>query len=244
MSGYQHLQNYKGSLYGNLNYSGIEYDFEVPDNVVIASPGGVSGIHHHYTKGMYSDASSNKDIYAGEGVSYPYGEYGNLYQSGQSATRYMGDYHMHPSMEWEGPYPTGPGNVGGGRGTIPSGAPPGGDPMKKKDNYPSTIDNYTPMELISPPDTDATTPVDISSLQARKKKMKVTNIFGVVVVLIVGYTAMNFWVKGGEDYISKRFFGDQPLGWKQFLIIATTLTLITVVMMYLFGEPLVTLEKM
>lgn len=242
MSGYQHLQKYKGSLYGNLNYSGIEYDFEVPDNVVIASPGGVSAIHHHYTKGLYSPAVSNQDIYAGEGVAHPYGEYGNLYQTGPSATRYMGDFKMHPQFEWEGPYPSNPlaqnlpNKVSGA--TAPS-------QEKKKDNY-------TPIELISPPDSNETTPVNLDytgipqgkQSENTKKQMHIKNIFGMAAVLIVGYTAMNFWVKGGEEYISQRFFGEQPLGWKQFFIIAITLSAVTVAMMYFFGEPLVTLEKM
>jgi hypothetical protein len=35
---YQELHRYKGSLYGRPEYNGIEYDFEVPDNLVTASP--------------------------------------------------------------------------------------------------------------------------------------------------------------------------------------------------------------
>jgi hypothetical protein len=89
---YQQLQEYSGSLYGSPEYSGLEYDFETPDNIVVGSPGGVSGIHHHYTKGMYSNESSYWDIYGGESPAYPYGEYGSLYDKGLGASFTQSDY--------------------------------------------------------------------------------------------------------------------------------------------------------
>ncbi len=74
-----------GSIYGEPQFSGLEYDYEVADNNVIASPGGASAIHHHWTHGMYSPSVSSSDVYAGEGIAYPHGAYGNLYQDGKSA---------------------------------------------------------------------------------------------------------------------------------------------------------------
>lgn len=96
MSKHQTLGNYEGSLYGQPRYEpdGIGYDFEVPDNLVVATPGGVSTQHHHWTKGFYGRGNTSSDIYAGQGQRYISGEYGNLYQSGQSSAE---NYGMYPA---------------------------------------------------------------------------------------------------------------------------------------------------
>ena len=51
MAGHQNLGRYDGSLYGEIDNRGMEYSTQVPDNMVIGSPGGVSSTHHHYTRG-------------------------------------------------------------------------------------------------------------------------------------------------------------------------------------------------
>lgn len=94
MAKHQRLGTYEGSLYGAPRYEpdGIGYDFEVPDNLVVASPGGVSTVHHHWTKGFYGRGNTSSDIYGGQGQRYISGNYGSLYQSGQSAAQDMGMY--------------------------------------------------------------------------------------------------------------------------------------------------------
>jgi len=94
MAKHQRLGTYEGSLYGTPRYEpeGIGYDFEVPDNLVVASPGGVSSVHHHWTKGFYGRGNTSSDIYGGQGQRYIAGNYGSLYQSGQSAAQDMGMY--------------------------------------------------------------------------------------------------------------------------------------------------------
>lgn len=84
-STHQYLREYNGKLQGHPSYFGIEYDYEVPDDSVVASPGGVSSTQHHYTKGFYGLGSSEGDLYAGEGNIYESGEYGNIYSKGQTA---------------------------------------------------------------------------------------------------------------------------------------------------------------
>ncbi|HSA76254.1 MAG TPA: hypothetical protein VLE02_01795 [Nitrosarchaeum sp.] len=93
---YQNLTKFNGSMYGEASYGGLEFDWEVPDNLTIGSPGGVSSQHHHYTKGFYGKGNSSSDIYGGQGERYISGEYGNLYQEGQSANQGMGYYGDAP----------------------------------------------------------------------------------------------------------------------------------------------------
>ncbi len=230
MAGYQHLEKYKGSLYGNLNYSGIEYDYEVPDNIVVASPGGVSGIHHHYPKGVYSDDASSTDIHAGEGDAYVYGEYGNVYQQGQSATRLMGDFVEPPDLNGQHNYTANQSQI-------------------RRENFRPVNDHSgsTPgMEFIPSPDDStvtriATTPVPDPVTPA--KSISVESILKLMVVFTSGYMAMNFWVKGGEELITKKFYGDKDMEWKDYVILAGLFTMVVLLFTYAFGVPLVTLEK-
>lgn len=91
---YQNVNDYSGkNMYGK--YAGLEYDYEVPDNLVVSSPGGVSSTHHRPEKGFYGENSGEYDFYAGQGFRYPHGEYGNLYNVGENAPHAMG-YFLPP----------------------------------------------------------------------------------------------------------------------------------------------------
>lgn len=100
---YQKLDGYKGDLYGTTlisnesipYYGGIEFDYEVPNNKVITSPGGVSSTQHHWTKGFYGRGGSSGDIYAGQGIQYISGVQGNLYQQGNDSIHEL-DYLTTP----------------------------------------------------------------------------------------------------------------------------------------------------
>lgn len=228
-SGYQHIQNYKGSLYGNLNYSGIEYDYEVPDNLVVASPGGVSGIHHHYTKGIYSDQSSTQDIHAGNGNAdgYPYGEYGNVYQLGQSATRFMGDFVEPIDLNEK---------VGFTQNQS--------EPKKEYFKYINSPENQTEF-IPQPTNSSDMTPITFLDDKERPyKTLSTANVLAVVAIFTVGYIAVNFWVKGGEDFITTRFYKGEVMNWKQYMSIACIFTVVLLVIAYIFGIPLVALEKL
>ncbi len=121
-SSHQSLQNYTGSLQGDVRYSGIEYDYEVPDNLVVSSPGGVSSIHHHYTKGFYGRGDASADIYGGQGQRYNSGIYGNLYNSGQTAPQHMGYYSSAPDYQfWQNEQPQQYSVPQGQSGNIPGG---------------------------------------------------------------------------------------------------------------------------
>lgn len=105
-SNYQTLSGYSGSLYGRPEYNGVEYDYEIPDNQVIGSPGGVDSIHGHYTKGFNGRGNTSSDIYAGQAQRYNAGVYGNLYQTGQEAGQYMGYYPSAPDYQfWQNQEP-------------------------------------------------------------------------------------------------------------------------------------------
>lgn len=107
MANYQQLSKYSGSLYGRPQYDGIEYDWEVPDNLIVGSPGGVSTIHHHYTKGFDGRGNTSSDVYAGQGQRYNAGVYGNMYQIGQEAGQNMGYYPAAPDYQfWQNQEPS------------------------------------------------------------------------------------------------------------------------------------------
>ena len=106
MADYQTLDKFSGNLYGEPRYEGLEYDFEVPDNLVVGSPGGVDTIHHHWTKGFNGRGNASSDIYAGQGERYNAGVFGNLYNTGQEAGQSMGYYPAAPDYQfWQNQEP-------------------------------------------------------------------------------------------------------------------------------------------
>jgi len=102
MAGHQNLGRYDGSLYGEIDNRGMEYSTQVPDNMVIGSPGGVSSTHHHYTRGFYGQGGSSSDHYAGQGERYNHGVYGGVYETGHTASEKQGYYPEAPDKKhWE-----------------------------------------------------------------------------------------------------------------------------------------------
>lgn len=91
--------DYTGGMYPPHN-TGIEYDWQVPNDMVVASPGGTSAIYNHYTKGWYGSGNTSSDIYAGQGDRYISGPYGNLYQPGNAAVDSMGMYGPPPDYSY------------------------------------------------------------------------------------------------------------------------------------------------
>jgi hypothetical protein len=224
---YQHLQKYKGSLYGDLGYSGIEYDFEVPDNMVISSPGGLSSNHHHYTKGMYGYGASQDDLYAGEGYRYPQAEHGNLYQVGQNAPTYMGMYPTPPDPMYTQ-------NASSYSSSLDS-----GKALKepKRDNFvngaeiPKGDIKQTPvvLEAIPPP------------IETLKRRFVFNNPLVLVVVIILAYIALDFYMMGAESFVRERLRGGKPLDWKSAGMYAAILTVVILAIINIFDVPLIEL---
>lgn len=107
---YQILDNFTGSMYKTprqLNYpqpsyQGIEYDYEIPLDEVVSTPGGVSSRYHHPTYGFNGRGNASSDIFAGQGDQYISGIYGNLYEKGDTSTGLEGFQPPDEQFKWDG----------------------------------------------------------------------------------------------------------------------------------------------
>lgn len=240
MSGrtYQTLQRYKGSLYGAPQYTGIEYDYEVPDNIVVASPGGVSDIQHHWTHGMYGNGATTYDVYAGEGNAYPYAELGNLYQQGQNAPREMGMYMPGTDQMYTGNQSTA--HVENFQYAGPNGAQ-GGQISQTK---------VPGMEMIAPPDTSSAIKVGEAAKSAVRSELQnitheihLPNPWLLLLMFVLLYVALDFLMRAGETVLFNRFHGGATPHWKWLLLYAGVLIAITVGIGMTFKDPLMALKK-
>ena len=84
---YEILHSRDSPVYGNPEYDGLEYDFEVPNQMIVESPGGASSTHHHWTKGFYGKGGSSWDVFGNQPPATVYGETGSLYAPGPTATQ-------------------------------------------------------------------------------------------------------------------------------------------------------------
>jgi len=84
---YQVLNSPDSPVYGTPDYDGLEYDYEVPNQMLVESPGGTSDIHHHWTKGFYGVGGSSWDVFGNDPPPTVYGNTGSLYATGPTATQ-------------------------------------------------------------------------------------------------------------------------------------------------------------
>jgi hypothetical protein len=76
------LYNTVASLGGKIVKGSSEFDAEVPDHLVVASPGGVSATYHDVGHGFYGGGYSFVDRVADN--HHVHGDYGNMYAPGPS----------------------------------------------------------------------------------------------------------------------------------------------------------------
>jgi hypothetical protein len=199
MSQYQGITDYAGSLYGRTTYQGIEYDPEVPDNVVMTSPGGLDSTHHHYSKGFYGYGGSGTDKYAGQGYRYPAAEFGNLYSTGQGASTQWGMYAQDPpdyNYVQNMSAPASQRRMEGAKG----------------------VEHFTDIDMGTDPSKDeVSTPTD-SLLSNTAPRKKISPLF-LLVTIALSWVAMEYFTRATDELISTKILKGRKIDWKINLII-------------------------
>jgi hypothetical protein len=208
---YQTLGTYSGNLYGLPKYDGIEYDWEVPDNLVVASPGGVDSIHHHYTKGFNGRGNTSSDIYAGQGPRYIAGEFGSLYQTGQTAGQHMGYYQNAPDYKfWKNQQP---------------------QTTNNRENYVGQSD----FDIISPPDSENTN----SSNAVTINPIGIPSSGVLFLVFFLSFAVSMMWVYSGKTFVKQFYYKGKTPPWTMVALFTVCLTLFFSIVMYFLGMPLI-----
>lgn len=259
---YQHVQRFTGNMYGPAEYpkeddfrsageyKGIEYDWEVPNTQIVSSPGGVSSTQHHWTKGFYGSGGSSGDIYAGSGQPYLYGNFGNMYQQGDTATYDLGMFERPPGSNDQSPIEF-----------IDASSSPNPAFMDFDELDPPPTEVYphegSPLETFKTPpygrspkilplkkaprraseDDDSLregftygTPVDEEYEPPRKKR----SIWIYILLFVLLYFAVDSWAKTGNLYLVEKF---GLLDWKKQLVVAAILTFLLIASGILFRLP-------
>lgn len=231
---YQPLDFYDGTLSGVPSHEGIEYDYEVPDEYVVESPGGVSSIQHHYTKGFYGNGNISTDKFAGQGETYDSGVYGSLYETGQTASQEMGLYPQSQDQTyWANQAP----NTFDYSQSIADAPYPGvaeGDASQSKiENY-SSVEGGTPTEIsLDDKSRDKTFTFSV------KKTLSPTLLF---FLFLFAFIAFSFWAEAGNLFINQSFHSKIPLTWQRMLVYAILITILFGLSVWMAGVPISTFE--
>lgn len=199
MSTHQKLSKYSGNLQGAVSYNGLEYDWEVPDEQIIGTPGGASTIHHHYTKGFDGRGNTSSDIYAGQGQRYNSGIYGGLYNQGDESSQQY--YRPPPDYKyWEN------------KEIIPEQSAP----FPNKENF-TGFDDF---ELI---DNGSSTPVDNQNSEYRGTWGNIL----IILFFSFAFFVFTLWSGTGEKFLSSLFHKGKeiPLNYRLFYSLLFTLIL-------------------
>lgn len=215
---YQNLNKYNGSLHGNTSYNGLEYDWETPDDTVIGSPGGVSSIHHHYTKGFYGRGNTSSDIYAGQGERYNNGVYGSLYKSGHTASEALGMYPPGPDQQyWNA-----------------------STQETKIENFSSNNLSSQGIELIESNDAPINETGVSSKTTPLKYRMSTWLIF---ILFLVAFVAFAFWASTSQEFVRQYLHQGKRVKWQALLIYSVIITALFIIIAWLTGVPLTLFEQ-
>ena len=203
-----------GQINGQPLGLGIERDYEVPDNYVVASPGGVSATQHHYTHGFYGHGDVQTDRWGYSDYQYPYGISGNLYQVGHSAAPHMGMYpQSHDNQYWN------------------------------KQNPPTpVIDNFEMIEPIEI-ETPATELYTNESRMASESPFRITTITALLLFLLA-FIAFVFLSNTGEKFLRDRFHGGKEIKWQWMLFYSIVLVTIFLIAAFIAKVPLASFETL
>ncbi len=233
---YQQLEGYSGALYGMPRHQGIEYDHEVPDNLIVTSPGGVSTTHHHWTGGFYGQGNESGDIYAGQGERYNHGIHGNLYVTGHEAGHQMGYYSKPPDHTyWKNQYPP--------QKTYTQSLNPQYDTNLNMSGVPkkNEIENYEGIELIDSGDGNYSPDIDVDNSSGNSSRISPWLLF---LFFLIAFVAFDFWAATGHLFVKQTFHkGDEP-SWTRSLIYSVIITAIFALVIYFAGVPVTTFEKL
>jgi len=246
MSAYQRLTNYDGNLYGEPSFQGVEYDWEVPDEHVIGSPGGVSTTQHHWTKGFYGRGNTSSNIYAGEGPDYIAGEYGNLYQTGQSAGQALGYYPKSADYQfWKNEEPSV--SVAQKKSLMK-------ENFTGETNYDIIDENalsiVTPIDYI--PSIKATESFSMNNINNSIKRVSPIKIkskispWSAVLILAVMYSMFDSWSEVIQKFVNEKILAGKPSSYQGMLIAAIMMTLFFFLLIFMtdaFGSTEANLDQ-
>ncbi len=198
---------------GMPEYGGMEYDYEVPDDIVAESPGGVSSTHHHWTGGAYGAGVATSDVYGHMAPAHIYGDVGSLYHAGPTATRtvphgYGADF---------------PPVFGGNQ-------PPPAPPTETPAAAPG-LDN---IELLEPARegfekaSQGTGP----TLEGLERELVSWKAF---VVYLLAFVAFSFWAFTAIEFISQKVHKNRKIPWPTLVMYSFGLTLALMIASWLTG---------
>ena len=245
---YQNLNRYDGTMYGDHSQNGYEYDWEVPDDVVVGSPGGVSSIHHHYTKGFYGRGNTSSDIYAGQGQRYNSGVYGSLYQSGHTASEALGYYPTGPDPQyWNAgapPHTSGMMNDSGNMSNVHQQSLGGGiSPSGTKENFSSAV--YSDLasqgiELIE--NNDDPKSQNAAAAPGDEKGYKFSS-WMIFIIFLFAFISFAFWAATSQAFVRQYIHKGQRVSWKALLIYSVLMTALFIMIAWLAGVPITVFEQ-
>ncbi len=225
---YEVLSDMNSHIYGEPAYDGMEWDYEVPDQMLVESPGGVSSTHHHWTKGFYGDGGGvSSDIFGNDAPAHVYGDVGSMYQTGPTATQTLG-----PPGGLS--YPSPP------RGTSPkyiqNQAPPAppGEPedniefigaskkRRTREKFDGDDDDDTDDEGDADTDTDDESGVK-TKVGPEAESLRVWKTFA---VYLIAFVTFSFWAWTANAYLQQTRYKGRKVPWLTMLMAALGLTVL------------------
>lgn len=236
---YKTIDDYSDSLYGRIQNDGIEYDWEVPDNLTVGTPGGVSTIHHHYTKGFDGRGNSSSDIYGGQGDRYISGIYGNLYTSGQTAPQDLGYYPKAPDNKYWNNQTSPQTSYTYSSSNVKNFS---SDPPQYTSSPLEEIDDS--FELINSLNEEQTPPL-VENFELPLKKDETTySPAALFIIFLLVFIVFSLWAETGILFMNQQIHKGKTPSWKKSLMYTAIITLLLILVLWSIGIPFTKFESL
>lgn len=251
------------------SFTGIDYDPTIPNNMIVATPGGVSTTYNHYTHGMYGMGDLTSDIYGWQGYRNISGPYNNMYTQGYDGATASGMYppsrdpNFRENFTPTSVYQNNMFNTSavsnsqdmykeyyGGTeyyGNTNNAPLPSSVPINLEQIGQTIIMDdvkSTPVEsyqMIN--NKDELSPEEKDKIKEFISSIRVSiNPIALFVLLIIGSIVFGLWYDTINKYIKDHFHGGSDLTIKQYALWAILFSLVFVILLHIFGVSLVNIE--
>lgn len=215
----------------NLNQpptnGGQEYDYRVPDNFLVGSPGGTADIFHHWTHGFYGDGAVSTDKFGGSSPNHLYGAYGAMYPpAGNITGQRMGYYNPTNQISATSPY------VGYWQNEQ--------SPEPPEDDFKNVTltDNFELIEGIDGSDAEDV----VKCVQKNKQSWFLNSPLGIFILLIFVFIVFGMWGEAFSLFLRNKLHSGKEITYGRMTVYAIIATVVFLFAIYFFDVPITTFE--
>jgi hypothetical protein len=211
---------------GKSEYDAIEFDPNVPKDMMVSSPGGVASNVHNWTKGFYGEGGSSTDKFGNSDKYYLRGALGSLYNTGDSEEKILNSAKTTDKRYWNNESQS-----------IQQTA------FDRKINDNGYVTEYYEGTKVDD-ELDELIKKMCPCKNLKPGEMNVTfNPWVVFLVFLIAYIVLDLWASAGRGLIKDKLHNGKKLGTMDLIFYAIIFTVVLIIVAKLVNVPVTHFEQ-